>query len=92
MTTATRVVVQAVLGAMLGVAVVFIVCVTTGAVALASGGTAQLPGLFSAHAGEENEAVALSFVPNATGMLVVVVLCSLALAVQAARRRPHLPA
>ncbi|MDK1361029.1 hypothetical protein QNO00_12215 [Arthrobacter sp. zg-Y1219] len=43
----------------------------TGAAAVVAGSTAVLPGTFTATAGKENGALALSFEPHFTGMLVV---------------------
>ncbi|MUN64765.1 hypothetical protein GMA12_16730 [Kocuria sediminis] len=83
---------SAVMGAALtgvvgGVAVAFLLCVATAAVALANGSSASLPGLFSAWAGTENGAFAVEFQPNAIGLLVVVGVCALLSAALTARKR-----
>jgi hypothetical protein len=70
-----------------GVAVAFLLCVATAAVALTTGSHASVPGMFSAWAGTENGAFALEFQPNGVGLLVVVVGCALLSALLAVRRR-----
>jgi hypothetical protein len=60
-------------------------------VALTSGSTAVLPGVFSARAGEENGALALSFEPNFAGMFVIAILCAALTAVFVLRRANSTP-
>jgi hypothetical protein len=61
-----------------GFALALILCGATVIVAIATGSGATLPGVFSATAGTENDALALEFEPNLVGILVVVALCALA--------------
>lgn len=72
-------------GAVGGVAVAFLLCGATAAVALITGSAASLPGTFSAWAGTENGASALEFRPRAAGLSAVVAVCVLVSALLASR-------
>ncbi|MGI4895834.1 MAG: hypothetical protein ACRYF3_12050 [Janthinobacterium lividum] len=63
---------RAVNGACAGVAVVFLIVVGTGAVALFSGGATRVPGVLLAWAGQDNGTRSLGLLPQGDGMLAVV--------------------
>lgn len=54
------------------------VCVAVGAVAVITNGHARIPGLFFARTGEENGALAIEFIPNFTGMVVLAAALAIA--------------
>lgn len=64
-------------GVAVGLALAFILCVATSVIAISTGSPATLPGLFTATAGTENEALALEFQPNFAGIVVVITLSAL---------------
>lgn len=71
MRTAAAILGAAVSGLLSGLALAVILCLVTAAAAVVAGSTTVLPGIFTATAGEESGALALSFEPHFTGMLVV---------------------
>lgn len=70
----TRIVLSAIGGILIGCAVLVIVLIGSVAFAWATGTRAYLPGVFDAWITEENGMPAVNFVPNALGMLAVVVV------------------
>ncbi|WP_442545336.1 hypothetical protein ACSBOX_06650 [Arthrobacter sp. KN11-1C] len=74
-------------GAAAGVALVFILCIAIGLIAILTGSPASLPGFLAVVAGSENGALALEARPTFAGFAVVVVLTMLARMIQFARRR-----
>jgi hypothetical protein len=75
-------------GLILGVFVVFIGVVGALVLALTSTGQILIPGIISVWTSQENDATALSFEPNLTGMAATVVcLAGIYVAVALVRRR-----
>jgi small-conductance mechanosensitive channel len=80
-------------GAAAGVALVFVLCIATGLIAILTGSPVSLPGFLAVAAGSENGALALEARPTFAGFAVVVALTMLARMIQFARRRdPATPA
>lgn len=85
-------VVDAVLGGTAGgFALVFILCAATGVIAILTGSSATLPGVFMATPGRENGALALEFRPNFVGIFAVVALMVLVSALVGLRRSDAAP-
>ncbi|MCH6470980.1 hypothetical protein [Sinomonas terrae] len=82
-----RVVLSALGGLFVGMAVLVIVLIAAVAFGWATGTRAYLPGIFEAWFTEENGLPAVNFVPNAWGMLAVVLVVSAASAAVSVRRR-----
>ncbi|WP_415854501.1 hypothetical protein [Sinomonas sp. G460-2] len=82
-----RIVLSALGGIFVGVAVLVIVLIASVGFAWATGTRAFLPGIFEAWFTEENGLPAVDFEPNPWGMLVVVLLVSASTAVGALRKR-----
>jgi ABC-type antimicrobial peptide transport system permease subunit len=72
-------------GIAVGLALSFILCVATSVIAVWTGSRATLPGLFTAAAGTENEAMALEFQPNFVGIAVLIAVSVLVRVVMAVR-------
>lgn len=72
-------------GIAVGLALSFILCVATSVIAISTGSRATLPGLFTAAAGTENEALALEFQPNFAGIAVLIAVSVLVRVVMAVR-------
>jgi hypothetical protein len=89
---AVKIVFAAILGFASGIALSVLLCIATGVVALATSADAALPGLFMARAAQENGALALEFVPNFVGFVVlgaVMALVNVLFTVFSSRNRAH---
>lgn len=91
MSYATKVMGAAVGGVAGGFALAFLLCAATAVIAVSTGGSASLPGVFWAKAATENDALALEVEPNFIGILVVVALCAIVSALLASRVRTGAP-
>ncbi|MCA4134122.1 hypothetical protein [Arthrobacter sp. M4] len=80
-------------GVLAGAALAFIMSVATIVTAIVTGSTADLPGIFSATPGSENDALAVEFQPNSTGLLLIVAataaICGIAAALS--DKKNHTP-
>jgi len=73
MNSITKIVVNLVVGVLLGVALLFLTIVCSVAIAFVTNGQALIPGVFEAWVTTENEMPALSFAPNGVGMIIFIV-------------------
>lgn len=78
-------------GIAVGLALSLLLCAATSAIAIWTGIRATLPGLFTAAAGTENEALALEFQPNFAGIAVLMAASVLVCVVMAARNNKVSP-
>jgi hypothetical protein len=72
MSKLSRALLNSVICAVGGVAVVVITAVLTGALAMVTQATSSVPGIFTATGGRTNGLASLDFQPHALGMLLVV--------------------
>jgi len=86
-----KVILSAIGGVAMGIAVLFLALVATVAFAFATGGQVNLPGVLNAWFTTENDAPALNFEPNGIGMaaVVIVVAAICVVATWRSTRRPQ---